>query len=80
MGPSQLESSRARCSALRDPTTSNQAWIVTDHCRECPPADEADVFDSDFGSTDSGGDEDDDEDAGERQLEREAKQAKRVSR
>jgi hypothetical protein len=44
-----------------------------------PVADEADIFDSDFGSTDSGGDEDDDEDAGERQLEREARQAKKVS-
>lgn len=42
-------------------------------------AEEEDVFDSDFGSTDSGDDhEEDGEDAGERQLKREEKTARRV--
>lgn len=48
-------------------------WIFTE---------EKDVFDSDFGSTDSGsgGEDDDGEDAGERRLERETRQARKVSR
>lgn len=43
---------------------------------------EQDVFDSDFGSTDSGSGEEEDgdgEDAGERKLQREAKEARKVS-
>ncbi|GAA5874975.1 hypothetical protein JCM3774_000463 [Rhodotorula dairenensis] len=40
---------------------------------------EKDEFDSDFGSTDEGeGDEEDDDEAGERKLQREAKEAKKV--
>lgn len=58
------------------------SWIgsafADDYALWFPQTDEEDIFDSDFGSTDSGEGEDEGEDAEERKLEREAKTATRV--